>query len=71
PVPMHLRNAVTGLMKQMGYGSGYKYAHDYEGGVVEQQHLPDRIAGHRYYQPRDLGWEGRRKREKNSPPDTP
>ena len=67
PVPLHLRNAVTGLMKQMGYGSGYKYAHDYEGGVVEQQHLPDRIAGHRYYQPRDLGWEGRRKREKDTP----
>ena len=64
PVPLHLRNAVTGLMRQMGYGSGYKYAHDYEGGVVEQQHLPDRVAGHRYYQPKDLGWEGRRKRER-------
>ena len=46
PVPLHLRNAVTGLMRQMGYGSGYKYAHDYDGGVVEQQHLPDRVAGH-------------------------
>ncbi len=64
PVPLHLRNAVTGLMKQMGYGAGYKYAHDYEGAVVEQQHLPDRVAGHRYYQAKDLGWEGRRKRER-------
>jgi putative ATPase len=64
PVPLHLRNAVTGLMRQMGYGSGYKYAHDYEGGVVEQQHLPDRVAGHTYYRATDQGWEGRRKRER-------
>jgi putative ATPase len=63
-VPLHLRNAVTGLMRQMGYGRGYKYAHDYEGGVVEQQHLPDRIAGHVYYRASDQGWEGRRKRER-------
>jgi putative ATPase len=63
PVPLHLRNAVTGLMRQMGYGKGYKYAHDYDGGEVEQQHLPDRVAGHRYYRPKDQGWEGRRKRE--------
>ncbi len=66
PVPLHLRNAVTGLMRQMGYGKGYKYAHDYEGGVVEQQHLPDRVAGHRYYRATDRGWEGRRKRERES-----
>jgi putative ATPase len=64
PVPLHLRNAVTGLMRQMGYGAGYKYAHDYEGHVVEQQHLPDRVAGHTYYRPTDQGWEGRRKRER-------
>ena len=64
PVPLHLRNAVTGLMKQMGYGAGYKNAHDFEGAVVEQQHLPDRVAGHRYYRAKDLGWEGRRKRER-------
>ncbi len=68
PVPMHLRNAVTGMMKQMGYGSGYKNAHDYEGGTVEQQHLPDKLAGRTYYRARDLGWEGRRKRDRN--PDT-
>src|SRR5207244_12169760 len=41
PVPLHLRNAVTGLMRSMGYGRDYRYAHDYEGGTVEQQHLPD------------------------------
>ena len=64
PVPLHLRNAVTGLMRQMGYGKGYKYAHDYEGGVVEQQHLPDKVAGHKYYRAKDAGWEGRRKRER-------
>ncbi|HYM16675.1 MAG TPA: replication-associated recombination protein A [Dehalococcoidia bacterium] len=67
PVPLHLRNAVTGLMKQMGYGAGYKYAHDYEGHVVDQQHLPDRLAGHTYYRATDQGWEGRRKRERNAP----
>ncbi len=64
PVPLHLRNAVTGLMRQMGYGSGYKNAHDFDGGVVEQQHLPDSVAGHKYYRPKDIGWEGRRKRER-------
>jgi len=60
PVPLHLRNAVTGLMRQMGYGKGYKYAHDYEGHVVEQQHRPDKAQGHVYYRPGSLGWEGRR-----------
>jgi putative ATPase len=66
PVPLHLRNAVTGLMKQMGYGQGYKNAHDYQGGRVEQQHLPDRVAGHTYYRAGDQGWEGRRKRERGA-----
>jgi putative ATPase len=66
PVPLHLRNAVTGLMKQMGYGQGYKNAHDYAGGRVEQQHLPDRVAGHTYYRAGDQGWEGRRKRERGA-----
>ena len=51
PVPLHLRNAVTGLMKGMGYGRGYKYAHDYEGGTVDQQHLPDEIKDRRIYEP--------------------
>jgi putative ATPase len=53
PVPLHLRNAVTGLMRQMGYGRGYRYAHDYHGGKVEQQHLPDQLSGRRFYEPSD------------------
>jgi putative ATPase len=57
PVPLHLRNAVTGLMRHMGYGTGYRYAHDFEGHVVDQQHLPDAIAGRRFYEPSDQGWE--------------
>jgi putative ATPase len=57
PVPLHLRNAVTGLGRAMGYGSGYRYAHDHEGGVVEQEHLPESLAGHRYYDPSDIGAE--------------
>src|SRR5579872_4006579 len=53
PVPMHLRNAPTGLMKSMGYGKGYRYAHDSEGGVADQQHLPDALKGRRFYEPTD------------------
>jgi len=51
PVPLHLRNAVTGLMRELGYGSGYRYAHDHPGAKVEQQHLPDALAGSRFYEP--------------------
>jgi putative ATPase len=58
PVPLHLRNAATKLMKEQGYGSGYKYAHDFQDAVVEQQNLPDRIAGRKYYDPSDRGYEG-------------
>jgi putative ATPase len=57
PVPLHLRNAVTGLGRAMGYGAGYRYAHDHEGGVVEQQHLPESLAGRRYYEPSANGVE--------------
>ena len=57
PVPLHLRNAVTGLMKRLGYGQGYRYAHDYDGHYVEQQYLPDALAGRRYYEPSDQGME--------------
>jgi len=56
-VPMHLRNPVTPLMKQIGYGKGYKYAHDYPGHFVKQQHLPDSLQGKRYYTPSDQGYE--------------
>jgi putative ATPase len=57
PVPLHLRNAVTRLMKNEGYGKGYKYAHDYPGHFVEQQNLPDSIKDKRYYIPGDQGDE--------------
>jgi putative ATPase len=51
PVPLHLRNAVTGLMKNLGYGAGYKYAHDFEGATVAQQHLPDDLGDRTFYVP--------------------
>jgi putative ATPase len=57
PVPLHLRNAPTKLMKESGFGDGYRYAHDYDGGVVAQQNLPDNLAGRRYYRPTDRGFE--------------
>jgi putative ATPase len=57
PVPLHLRNPVTPLMRQVGYGKGYKYAHDYEGHFVEQQNLPDSLQGKKFYQPGDQGYE--------------
>ena len=62
PVPLHLRNPVTGLMKGLGYGKGYKYAHDYPGHFVEQQNLPDALKGKRYYTPSDQGHEQEVKR---------
>jgi putative ATPase len=57
PVPLHLRNPVTGLMRQMGHGKGYKYAHDYPGHFVKQQNLPSSLQGKRYYLPGDQGYE--------------
>ena len=51
PVPLHLRNAVTGLMRNLGYGAGYKYAHDFEGAKVEQRHLPDELGDRKFYEP--------------------
>ena len=59
PVPLHLRNAVTGLMKNIGYGQGYKYAHDYEDKVTAMQCLPDNLVGRVYYKPTDQGFEAR------------
>ncbi|HEU5433680.1 MAG TPA: replication-associated recombination protein A, partial [Thermomicrobiales bacterium] len=56
-VPIHLRNAPTGLMRRLGYGQGYRYAHDYAEGVVGQQNLPANLAGRRYYEPTDRGFE--------------
>lgn len=51
PVPLHLRNAPTKLMKQIGYGNEYQYAHDYEGNFSQQNYLPDDLKGHKLYQP--------------------
>lgn len=59
PVPLHLRNAVTGLMKNIGYGQGYKYAHNFEEKVTEMQCLPDNLVGRQYYRPTDQGFESR------------
>lgn len=56
-VPMHIRNAPTRLMKESGYGKGYQYAHDHEGGYVPQEYLPDALAGTTYYRPTDRGYE--------------
>ena len=53
PVPLHLRNAPTKLMKQLGYGKDYKYAHDYPGHFVQQQYLPDSLQGTRLWAPQD------------------
>ncbi len=57
PVPLHLRNAPTKLMKNLGYGKGYEYAHDYEDAVVTQTHLPAQLTQRRYYQPSQRGHE--------------
>ncbi len=57
PVPLHLRNAATGLMRGLGYGAGYKYAHDYADAQVEQEHLPANLQGRRYYEPTSHGYE--------------
>ena len=59
PVPLHIRNAPTSLMKEMGYGADYKYAHDYPGHFVRQQFLPDAIDGTRYWHPADNPAEAR------------
>ena len=57
PVPLHLRNAPTGLMKSIGYGKGYQYAHDEESRVADMDCLPDSLKGRKYYQPTSEGRE--------------
>jgi putative ATPase len=59
PVPLHLRNAVTGLMKNVGYGEGYKYAHNFDEKVTDMTCLPDNLANRTYYKPTDQGFEQR------------
>jgi putative ATPase len=82
PVPMHLRNAPARRMRSHGIGVGYQYPHDFPGGDVEQQYLPDKLTGRRYYEPSEQGMEKqigerlerlrgerRRKREPKREPD--
>ena len=59
PVPLHLRNAPTGLMKGLGYAKGYRYAHDEPAGVAAMSCLPEHLEGRRYYEPTDRGLEAR------------
>ena len=59
PVPLVIRNAVTGLMKELDYGKGYQYAHDLEDRIADMQCLPDSLAGREYYRPTEQGVEGR------------
>ena len=61
PVPLHLRNAPTKLMEQLGYGKDYKYAHDYEGHFVRQQFLPDEAQGHQFWHPQENPQEAKLK----------
>ncbi len=78
PVPRHIRNAPTRLMKDLGYGKGYRYAHDYPGGYTPQDHLPEPLKERVFYSPSDRGFEKtigdrirywrKRKREKERPP---
>ncbi|MCX7842495.1 MAG: replication-associated recombination protein A [Clostridia bacterium] len=58
-VPMHLRNAVTKGMQELGYGRGYKYAHDFPGNIVKQDYLPQEVKGTLYYEPTSNGYEAR------------
>jgi len=59
PVPLHIRNAPTRLMKDLGYGRGYRYAHDYEDAWVPQNYLPEALSAkaHDFYHPTDRGYE--------------
>ncbi len=57
PIPLHIRNAPTKLMEELGYAKGYKYAHDYAGGIVEQDYFPEALRGRSYYHPTDRGFE--------------
>lgn len=81
PVPLHLRNAPTALMKRLGYGRGYEYAHDLPEGRSDQEHLPPNLAGRMYYEPSGRGfeaiarerlaWREARRQPAPAPPATP
>jgi putative ATPase len=57
PVPLVMRNAPTRLLKELGYAKGYEYAHEHEGNVVRQQHRPESLEAHTYYEPTENGVE--------------
>jgi putative ATPase len=59
PVPLHIRNAPTKLMKELDYGKGYRYAHDFADAYIPQEYLPDELRGKggRFYRPTDRGYE--------------
>jgi len=57
PVPLHIRNAPTGLMKEIGYGKNYKYAHNFKDAYIHQEYLPEELQNQRYYFPTDRGYE--------------
>ncbi len=57
PVPLHLRNAVTDLMKKMGYGKDYKYPHDYDYHFIPQEYFPEGVKNKKFYEPGDIGFE--------------
>jgi len=57
PVPLHIRNAPTSLMKDLGYGKNYKYPHDYPEHFVKEEYLPENLKGRVYYEPAGFGFE--------------
>jgi putative ATPase len=57
PVPLHIRNAPTGLMKKLGYGKDYKYAHDHKDAYAPQDYLPEKLQGISFYTPTERGYE--------------
>ena len=61
PVPMHLRNAPTSLMKSLGFGAGYQYPHDFEGHHVVENYLPEGLRGERFFEPSENGEEAQLK----------
>lgn len=61
PIPLHLRNAPTKLMEELGYADGYKYPHSSRYGVIKQDYMPEKLKGRRFYYPKDIGYEKRLK----------
>jgi putative ATPase len=59
PVPLHIRNAPTRLMSELGFGEGYQYPHDYPEGIAEQDYMPEELKGTVYYEPTERGYEAK------------